>query len=422
MGKSDALSRCADHGSSSDDNRDITLLTPKFFAVRALEGVQVEGQERELLKLIRKETRDGELEDAVSKAAKALKSSSAKSRRSSEWSEVDGVLYFRGKIYVPPSSDIRRKIVALHHDSMIAGHPGRWKTLELVSWNYWWPQMSRYIGHYTSTCDLCLRTKVQRQLLTGHLEPLPTPDTWWHTVSVDFVVELPESDGYDAVMVVVDSLTKRVHFNPVNTTITAVGSARQFRDNVWKHHGLLTRIVSDRSPQFTAKFTTEVYWLLGIEGAKTTAYHPQVDRQTEQVNQELEQYLRLFCSERQNDWADLLPMAEFHYNNHIHSSTQQTPFMLNCGQHPRMGFEPQPPSRLESANEFTDRMKCAMEEAKAALAKAKDDMARYYNQRRLPTPTYQPGDKVYLDASDISTTRPSWKLSHRRLGPFPVER
>jgi hypothetical protein len=106
MGKSDALSRRADYGSGSDDNRDITLLTPKFFVVRALEGVQVEGQERELLKLIRKETRDRELEDAVSKAAEALKSSSAKSLQSSEWSEVDGVLYFHGKIYVPPSSNI----------------------------------------------------------------------------------------------------------------------------------------------------------------------------------------------------------------------------------------------------------------------------------------------------------------------------
>jgi hypothetical protein len=115
-------------------------------------------------------------------------------------------------------------------------------------------------------------------------------------------------------------------------------------------------------------------------------------------------------------------MAEFQYNNHIHSSTQQTPFFLDSGQHPRMGFEPQQPSQLESVNEFTDWMKLALEEAKSALAKAKDDMARYYNQRRLPTPVYKPGDLVYLDASDIKTTRPSWKLSHRRLGPFPVER
>ena len=223
MGKSDALSRRADHGDGSNDNRNLTLLTPNFFAVRALEGVHVEGQERELLKLIRRETRDGELEDAVSTAAKALKSTSAKSIRASEWSEVDGILYFRGKIYVPPTSDIRRKIVALSHDSLIAGHPGRWKTLELVSRNYWWPQMSRYIGQYTSTCDLCLRTKVQRQLPMGHLEPLPTPDTCWHTVSVDFIVELPQSDGHNAIMVVVDSLTKRSHFLPVTPPSPRLG-------------------------------------------------------------------------------------------------------------------------------------------------------------------------------------------------------
>ena len=73
-------------------------------------------------------------------------------------------------------------------------------------------------------------------------------------------------------------------------------------------------------------------------------------------------------------------------------------------------------------NEFTDRMKMALEEAKLALNKAKDNMARYYNQRRLPTPMYQPGDKVYLDASDISTTRPSRKLSHRQLGPYVIDK
>jgi hypothetical protein len=97
------------------------LLTPNFFAVCALKGTKAEGEEQELLKLIRRETRNGELEDTVSKATKLLKSCSAKSVRSSEWSEEDGMLHFRGKIYVPPSSDIRWKIVALNHDSQIAG-------------------------------------------------------------------------------------------------------------------------------------------------------------------------------------------------------------------------------------------------------------------------------------------------------------
>src|SRR6266699_7070105 len=88
-----------------------------------------------------------------------------------------------------------------------------------------------------------------------------------------------------------------------------------------------------------------------------------------------------------------------------------------------MGFEPcQPPSKVEAINNFTDRMKSTFEEAKSAMVKAKDDMARYYNQRRTPAPVYSPGNRVYLDASDIHTTRPSKKLSHRRLGPFLVER
>ena len=172
----------------------------------------------------------------MKQAVKALRSTLARTIRSSEWSEVDGVLYFHGKIYVPPTADIRRKIVVLHHDSHVAGHPGRWKTLELVARNYWWPHMSRYIGQYTATCDLCRQTKVLRQPPTSHLESLPTPDIRWDTISVDFIVELPESDGYNAIMVVVDSLCKRAHFLPVNMTIMAVGSAWQFWDNVWKHH------------------------------------------------------------------------------------------------------------------------------------------------------------------------------------------
>ena len=181
--------------------------------------------------------------------------------------------------------------------------------------------------------------------------------------------------------------------------------------------------MSDRGVQFVREFTRELYRLLGIRIAASTAYHPQTDRQTERTNQELEQYLRLFVNERQDDWDDLLPMAEFQYNNHVHASTRESPFMLDTGRHPRMGFEPyQPPSHLESVNEFKEQMEGSLSEARAALAKAKEDMAIYYNCRREPAPTFAPGDKVYLDASDIHTTRPLKKLSHRRLGPYVIER
>lgn len=237
MGKPDALSRRADHGTGMGDNSNITLLAPKLFVVRALEGLEFAGPELDILRDIRKGVKKLE-EEPIAKAIEQLRKSSTRSLRSGEWSDRDGLLYFRSCIYVPLDSDLRRHIVSLCHDTWIAGHARRFKTLELVSRNYWWPNMSWYVGHYVSTCDLCLRTKTQRQLPVGELQPLPIPDGRWETISMDFIVELPESGGYDAIMVVIDSAGKRAHFTEMVTTITAAGAAKLYLHNVWKLHHL----------------------------------------------------------------------------------------------------------------------------------------------------------------------------------------
>ena len=151
--------------------------------------------------------------------------------------------------------------------------------------------MSCYIGQYVKMCDLCLWTKAQRQPPIRELAPLPIPEFHWDTISVNFIVELPESHGYNAVMNVVDSVSKMSHFIPTHTTITALGAAHLFLTRVWKLHGLLRQVVSDQGPQFIAEFTQELYQLLRVKLAATTAYHPQGDGQMEQINQELEQYL-----------------------------------------------------------------------------------------------------------------------------------
>jgi len=142
----------------------------------------------------------------------------------------------------------------------------------------------------------------------------------------------------------------------------------------------------------------------------------------EWVNQELKQYLRLFTNQQQDDWVGLLPFAEFQYNNQVHSSTQHPPFLLDTGRVPQMGFElDQPQSHVESVNKFRDWMKDTLEEVKAALAKSKDDMTLYYNWKRSPAPEFKAGDMVFLNASDIQTTRHLKKLSHQRLRPFPID-
>ena len=149
MGKSDVLSQRADHRTGMEDNQNLTFLTPNLFSVQALEGLEVSREEKDLLRQIQCKTELESHEEVVIKAIKELKKSLVKSVISSEWSMENGLLCYRGKVYVP-KTDLHWKIVALCHDSKIARHPRRWKTLELVSWNYWWPQMSKYTGKYVS--------------------------------------------------------------------------------------------------------------------------------------------------------------------------------------------------------------------------------------------------------------------------------
>jgi hypothetical protein len=197
MGKPDALSRQANHGSGQGDNDNLTLLAPELFRIHALAGVRLEGEERNILREVRRSLKVDDQEESVAKAARELwKDKGRGTIKSAEWSESDGLLMFRGKIYVPNDRDLRRCIVEQHHDMRIAGHAGHFKTLELVSRNYWWPQMSRYISIYVKHCDLCNRTKVQCRRPIGELHPSETPEAPWDTISVDFIVELLESRGY----------------------------------------------------------------------------------------------------------------------------------------------------------------------------------------------------------------------------------
>jgi hypothetical protein len=162
MGKPDALSRWADHGSGQGDNDNLTLLAPELFWIHALAGIRLEGNERNILQEVRCSLKDDAQEELVAKAARELRKDKGRGTvKSTEWSESDGLLMFCGKIYVPKDRDLRRRIVEQHHDMRIAGHAGHFKTLKLVSCNYWWPQMSHYIGIYVKHCDLCNQTKVQ---------------------------------------------------------------------------------------------------------------------------------------------------------------------------------------------------------------------------------------------------------------------
>ena len=361
------------------------------------------------------------LDEPVAKAVKELHQEKSTNVYTSQWAVDQELILFEGRIYVPKDPQLRHDILQAHHDSTISGHPGQWKTLELVTRNFWWPGVSNYVARYVKSCDKCNRTKTYPAAPAGPLMPNEIPQRRWQIVTVDLITGLPSSHGFDAIWVTVDRLSKRIHVAPTTGEIDSVGVARLFRDHVWRNHGLPEQIISDRGPQFVSNFTKELNRLLGIQTRASTAFHPQTDGQTERVNQEIEQYLRIFSNHRQDDWSEWIPLAEFAYNNRVHASTRLTPFQMDNGQNPRMGIEPQRHSQVEATQLFVDRMKKISEETQSALRQAASDMSRHYNVKHSRPLTFKVGDKVWLDSRNIKTVRPMKKLDDRWFGPFKIK-
>jgi hypothetical protein len=157
---------------------------------------------------------------------------------------------------------------------------------------------------------------------------------------MDFVTGLPSSDGFDAIWVIVDRLTKLRYFAPCSTAIDAEGLAELFLSNIFRLHGLPDTIVSVRGPQFASRFWKHLCNSLKIEPRLSIAFHPETDGQTEQTNAIMEQYLRAYVNYQQDDWVQFLPMAEFATNNHVSETTGISPFFANYRLNPKIDFKP----------------------------------------------------------------------------------
>src|SRR5260221_10409653 len=239
-------------------------------------------------------------------------------------------------------------------------------------------------------------------------------------ISIDMIRELPDSKGYNAILVVVDRLSKWIHTIPTVPSLDSTGVAQLFLEHVWHHHGLPEEVISDCRHTFVSNFSHEHAALLRVKLTPSTSYHPQTDGQMEHMNQEIEAYLHVFVSHQQDDWADWLPLAEFVYNNKVHAATCWTLFELDAGQHPHLGVEPTKTLTVEATDTFARQLDCAQEEAKAALEWAADDMKWYYDWNRQAAPEYKVGDRVWLSLQNYSLDCPMKKLDHKWAGPFLI--
>jgi len=211
--------------------------------------------------------------------------------------------------------------------------------------------------------------------------PNAIPEKLWSHISADFITKLPLAQGYNAILVVCDRFSKMAHFIATTEKMSAEGLAKLFRDQVWRLHGLPESIISDRRVQFVVGMMKELNSLLGIQMKLSTAYYPQMDGQTKRINQELEQYLRVFINHRQEQWPNWLGTAEFAYNNKIHTATKNSPFKVNYGQDPRMGFKGRRKGKYEAVGKFVEKMRKIQEEVKAALGKAQEEMKKFADRK-----------------------------------------
>ena len=220
------------------------------------------------------------------------------------WEDIEGVLQYRGLPYIPEI--IQLELINWHHNNSLAGHFGIDKTQELIARKYYWPTLRWDVEAYVKGCNVCLASKAVRHKPYGDLQALPIPTHRWKDLSMDFVTGLPVStdwkgESYDSILVIVDRLTKMVHYKPVKITINAPGLVDVIIDVMVRHHSLLNFIITDWGSLFTWKFLSSLCYFLDIKKRLSTAFHLQTDGQTESQKSTMEAYLRAYVNWEQND-------------------------------------------------------------------------------------------------------------------------
>jgi hypothetical protein len=179
---------------------------------------------------------------------------------------------------------------------------GKTKTYDLVARQFWWPGLRKDVDRHCKSRDSCQRIRQNIQKYGGFLQSLPIPEKQWQTVSMDLILALPPTlDGNTSLVVFVDKLTKMIHIAPCVGLSTASALADLFLKNVFRYHGMPTRFISDRDPRFNSAFWKEFFGYCKLTCKMSSVFHPETDGQTEIVNKSIENYLRHFVAENQDD-------------------------------------------------------------------------------------------------------------------------
>lgn len=292
--------------------------------------------------------------------------------------------------------------------------------------------MKNDITRFCFSCDVCQKTKPRNFTCYGHLTPNPIPSRPYQSISMDFIVNLPWSNGFNAIHVVVDRLTKHASFTPTTTGLNAEGFADLFMRRIVCRFGLPDSIITDRDPRWTSEFWLGIAKFLNTRMSLSSSHHPQHNGQTEIVNKYLTIMLCAFVDENLADWADWLHLLEFAYNNTVHKSTGTTPHFLLYKFHPKTTLDFLGTKDLDNAltksltkesTSFLLSLQVHRESTRRAIVRAQDSQAKSYNKGRRPAPEFKEGDRVLVNPHSLEWVESKGdgsKLRQRWIGPFQI--
>ena len=335
-----------------------------------------------------------------------------------------GLLLLDHRVYVPDHrperGSLHTHILQEKHDHLTSGHFGYNKTLELLRRDYTWPNICSDCKNYVSQCVLCARNKPSCHHPYSLLQPLPIPERPWHSISMNFIEQLPPSNGFTTILVIIDRLTKESVFIPTTDTATAVDVADAFVTHVFAKHGIPLHVSSDCGSEFTSHFFRSLGSLLHMQLHFTSGHCPSANGQVERTNSTLEQYLRIYCNYQQDNWSKLLPLAEFTYNNVPHATIGISPFKATHGYDPLIAVYPEAKVTNLHARHFTINFDEIHQFLCKQMKTAQDTMSRYANHDRLTPPPFRIGDRVFICTDHIRTNQTARKLAEQKIGPFPI--
>uniref|UniRef100_A0A3P9JJ12 Gypsy retrotransposon integrase-like protein 1 n=1 Tax=Oryzias latipes TaxID=8090 RepID=A0A3P9JJ12_ORYLA len=298
-------------------------------------------------------------------------------------------------LFVPDR--LRSNVITWGHSSKIACHGGVRRTLMLLNRRFYWPSMEDDVREYVAACNTCARAKSSNSPPAGHLHPLSTPSRPWSHIAVDFVTGLPPSQGFTVIFTIIDRFSKAAHFIPLSQLPTA----QILINHVFRHHGIPSDIVSDRGPQFTSQVWKAFCSTLGASVSLLSGYHPQSNGQAERANQELEASLRCLVAQNKGDWSDYLVWVEYAHNNHPSAATGMTPFEASLSYSPPLFPTQELDLAVPSVQLHLQRCQDVWHQARAALLRTKESNCQIANRHRVVSPSYQPGQRVWLSSKNI---------------------